>query len=88
MDKIICDYQLFDREQNVFVIKNDNVEKYSVLMNNVGEFIAEKCYEREIYDVELHGSSKTLLLVSAKIAEREKYNYGLNKIHIEIFEGE
>lgn len=87
IDKIICKYQLFDREQRVYVIKDGNlIQKHSVLTTNLGEFITEQCYKYNIYRVQLYGNSKTLFLVSAKIAEQEKYNYNLNKIEIEIFE--
>ncbi len=88
MDKIICDYQLFDREQRVYVIKNDELTRYKVPIEELGTFITNKCYENDIFRVILYGNSKTLLLVSAKIHEQEQYYYNLNTINIEIIEGE
>ena len=86
--RIFCNYQLFDREQIVYIYTNGQTSKYSVLTSNVGDYITELCYEYGIYNVELYGNSATLYLVVAKIRDTELTNYGLNKIEVHVTQGE
>ena len=63
MKKIVCNFNLFDMEQTIYIyIEENGVQRYEPIgkcgkIENLGHMLVEICYANEIYNMHLFGHS-------------------------------
>lgn len=88
MPLIYCNLNLFDYNQNIYIIKEDGNKSEALLAptEEVGLAIASICNERKIYNIELRGIEEYVLNVVNDIYNvfNLKYANELNLLKIEV----
>lgn len=87
-DLIICHYQMFDKEQNIFILKDGLPSKYHFDTEICGQAMAEFAMAQNINEIDLYGNAEALQHIKQAIQERELVEYSENKIIINIKETE
>lgn len=87
MKKIVCEINLFDLHQRVFLINSETKEKKciaTVMIDSVPEAISALCNNQKVYSVTLTGNREYNNTLSKDILEYSRTHYNNNSIEIEV----
>ena len=85
MEKIYCELHLFDLNQNIYIVNEDNIECVAqTTMEELPEVISAICDAKHIYKVTLAGNSVFGAAVSEDILAYSKKHYNWNNIEVEV----
>ena len=90
MKKIVCNFNLFDMEQTIYIyIEENGVQRYEPIgmcgkIENLGHMLVEICYDYEIYNMHLFGHSGFMDSVLNDIDKYSNSAYSNGLITVEV----
>ena len=82
---ILCDFNLFDVNQNILLITKDDVAKIGVSsLDELGDNIAFLCEKYSISDVKLKGNRQYGQMIAENIVAAGNTRYGMFDIEVEV----
>lgn len=88
MPLIYCHFNLFDYNQNIYIVKENGIRELAWLAptEEVGYAIASLCNERKIYNINLYGTEEYVNTIVDDIYNifNLKYENALNLLRIEV----
>lgn len=90
MKKVICNFSLFDMEQTIYILTEENgTTNYNAIgkckLDNLGKMLTEVCFSNNIGNIHLYGHEKYIDGILHDIdlySECSAYSNGM--IHVEV----
>lgn len=83
--KILCDVQLFLKEQNVYLYSEGGVKEIAKIpLESLGETLPILCYNQGVYNLVLSGNKQYVNDLVKEIYTNEMATYAENKIIVEV----
>ena len=87
MKKILCEINLFDLHQRIFLVNSETKEKECIattMINSIPQTVSALCNNQKIYSVVLTGNKEYNNTLSKDILEYSRTHYSNNLIEIEV----
>ena len=84
MPIILCNINLFDANQKIYVFKEEQEEYSEVPMHFLDRALIMACYRENIYDIHLFGLDKVVNELKDNINKKENLLFSQNKIKVEV----
>ena len=85
MSLIYCYINLFDADQEIYLLNGDDKKLIAKTpLNNISKVLPDLCRDKDCYDVHLYGLDVVAIEMANKISKEEMKHYSERKIKIEV----
>ena len=86
MSLIYCYINLFDADQEIYLINGSDDKKLiaKTPLNNISKVLPDLCRDKDCYDVHLYGLDVVATEMANKISKEEMKHYSERKIKVEV----